>query len=233
MINPYQHDTAKWFIDFDAARRWFEKQSVVIVGSAPSVLKNKPGFIDSHDVVVRVNNYKLLNATGHRVDVHYSYYGNAIRKTPDELWKDGVQLCMCKCPDGKPIESEWHERNRKQAGIDFRYIYTLRRNFWFCPTFVPTKEHFLIAFELLDRHIPTTGFSAIHDVLQLAPRSLHLTGFDFFTSGLHNVDEPWQRGRDDDPIRHMPQRELNFIRGWMRAGLLTVDDHMKNLMGVG
>lgn len=207
------------FVTFAETAQYFRGKTVAVVGSAPSVLENAPGVIDGYEVVCRVNNYKLANTLGGaglgtRCDVHYSFYGNSIRKTREELERDGVKLCMCKCPNAKPLESEWHEKNFKQAGIDFRYIYSMRagKSFWFCDTFIPGVEHFMKSFELLGRHIPSTGFAAILDVLACEPKLVYLTGFDFFSSGKHNVDELWRPGDPADPIGHRPELEARWLR---------------------
>lgn len=199
------------FVSFDAVCERIGGKRVAIVGSAPSVLENAPGFVDSHDVVVRVNNYKTGSHCGYRTDVYYSYFGGAIKKRAEDLARDGVTLCMCKCPDGKPIESPWHERNGKVNGIDFRWIYTMRRDWWFCPVWIPTVATFREKFDLLDGHVPTTGFAAILDVLACHPASLFLTGFDFFTSGVHNVNEKHRPGDPTDPIQHRPDLELDWL----------------------
>src|SRR5262245_11446597 len=117
------------FLSLEQAARYFRGKSVAIVGSGPSVLENVPGQIDAHDVVVRVNNYRLGERQGERCDVHYSFYGHSIRKTATELQGDGVRLMMCKCPNAKPLNSEWHEQKGKPHGVDFRYIYQLRQRF--------------------------------------------------------------------------------------------------------
>jgi hypothetical protein len=195
----------------DVAQR-FEGKSVAVVGSGPGVLDNKPGFIDGHDIVVRVNNYKLFpRSTGKRCDVHYSFYGKSITKTRSELKNDGVTLCMCKCPDAATINCAWHERRRKMAGVDFRWIYDFRKSFWFCETYIPTKEEFLASFQLLGGHVPTTGFSAILDVMSFDTGSIYLTGFDFFRSGKHNVNQRWRPGNPNDPIGHVPEGELKWL----------------------
>ncbi len=211
------------FISFEEAAARFAGRSVAIVGSAPSCAENAPGFVDSHEIVVRVNNYKTGSAQGFRTDVHYAFYGTSVRKRREELQADGVTLCMCKCPDGKPIASEWHERNHRQVGIDYRYIYANRRAWWFCDTFVPDEARYLAKFELLGRHIPTTGFAAILDVLEAKPRSLYLTGFDFFESKLHNVDEPWRPGDPGDPICHRPDLECAWLYEQARDHTIMVD----------
>lgn len=199
------------FISRQEAAERFAGKRVAIVGSGPGVLENTRGFIDSHDVVVRVNNYKLFHATGFRTDVHYSYYGNAIKKSVDDLIADGVALCMCKCPDAKFMESAWHEAHDKTTGIDFRWIYRNREKFWFCDTYVPSVQEFVDHFNLLGGHVPTTGFASILDVLSFGPQCIYLTGFDFFSSGRHNVNESWAPGNPDDPIGHVPHAEARWL----------------------
>jgi len=207
----------------------FEGKSVAIVGSGPTTLSNESGFIDSHDVVVRVNNYKLIGTAGKKTDVHYSFYGTSIKKTAQELQDDGVYLCMCKCPDAKFMESRWHERHGKLNGIDFRYIYQFRKDFWFTDTYVPTVEEFVEHFELLGKHIPTTGFSAILDVLRYNPKSIYITGFDFFQSRVHNVNERWRKNNPSDPIGHTPEAEYTWIRKNFQKHNITCD---KKLMAM-
>lgn len=199
------------FITFEEVAAYLRGKSVAIVGSAPSVLDNKEGLIDSKQVVIRVNNYKLGQAQGFRCDCHYAFYGTSIKKTADELKRDGVQMIMCKLPNSQPLESAWHRANGKLAGIDYTYIYRNRAAWWPCPVFVPDDARFLRKFNLLGKHQPTTGFAAILDVLDCEPASIYLTGYDFFLSGLHNVNEPWREKNLDDPIRHRPDLELAWL----------------------
>jgi hypothetical protein len=199
------------FVEFSDVATRLRGKRIAVVGSAPSCLDNAPGFVDGHDIVIRVNNYRVGPQQGYRADVHYSFYGSSIRKTVKELKRDGVTMCLCKCPNAKPIESEWHERHGKLRGIDFSYIYETRAGWWFADTYVPDVPSFMQKFELLERHIPTTGFAAILDVLACEPKSLYLTGFDFFASGVHNVNERWRPGDPADPIGHRPGMELDWL----------------------
>lgn len=217
-----------FFCDKAHVREFFEGKTVAIVGSGPGSLDNEPGFVDAHDVVVRVNNYKTGPAQGYRCDAFYSFHGSSIRKTAGELKADGVKLVLCKCPDAKFLDSEWHRKNNKPHGVDFRYIYRDRANWWFCQTYVPTKEEFISVFYALDRHIPSTGFSAILEVLQHEPKSIYLTGFDFFASRIHNVNEPWRPGNPDDPIGHAPELE----RKWLSENMsrVTMDRRLTEIM---
>lgn len=218
------------FCSKDVVRQKLQGKTVALVGSGPGTMDNEPGFVDSHDVVVRVNNYKTFPQTGFRTDVFYSFFGSSIRKTAEELKRDGVQLCMCKCPDAKFIESAWHTKNKKMNGVDFRYIYHKRAGWWFCETYVPSLDEFLSNFHLLGGHVPTTGFSALLDVLSYEPASLFVTGFDFFESGVHNVNEPWRAKNTDDPIGHDPRAE----RAWLAENLhhlpITLDKRLKEIL---
>jgi len=199
---------------------------VAIVGSGPGCLDNEPGFIDSHEVVVRINNYKLFSQTGRRVDVYYSYFGGAIKKTRYQLLDDGVKLCVAKCPNAQFMQSAWHRKNRKLNGIDFRMIYERRKGFWFCPTYVPTVEEFMSYFTLLGDHVPTTGFSALLDVLSCEPAEVFMTGFDFFDSGIHNVTERWRLQNVDDPIGHVPETERQWLAAHLSRYPITTDKRL-------
>ena len=223
----------KRFISLAEAEAYIRGKRVAVVGSAPSVLENKAGFIDSHDVVVRANNYKLGDFAGTRTDVHYSFYGSSIRKSSADLKADGVKLCWCKCPNSKPIESEWHEKKGKQIGIDFRYIYQMRRDWWFCDTYIPDDYSFRRKFALLGNHIPTTGFSAILDVVEAGPESIYLTGFDFFSSGVHNINEPWRKGDPEDIIGHTPEGEARWIRENAAALNIALDPTLARIVKEG
>lgn len=218
------------FVEFSEVQEFFRGKSVAIVGSAPSVLENEPLFVDSHDIVVRANNFKLGHNQGFRCDVFYSFFGGSIRKGVAELLSCGVRLCMSKVPNAKPIESAWHEKHGKQNGIDFRYIYLDRAGWWFCDTFIPSTEWFLASFELLGRHIPTTGFAAILDILECAPRSVYVTGFDMMRSGVHNVDEKWRPGDPSDPIGHRPELELAWLVNNARRFPLTFDPTLAKMV---
>jgi len=211
------------FCDREHVLSVLQGKTVALVGSGPGVAANAKGLVDSHDIVIRVNNHKLTPATGYRTDVHYSYYGNAIKKSAIQLQREGVILCMCKCPNDQFVESEWHRVNGKMNGVDFRWIYEMRASWWFCPTYVPSTAEFVAHFELLGKHVPTTGFAALLDVLSFEPKHIFVTGFDFFTSGIHNLNERWRPNNPADPIRHMPELERDLIRQHVNDLPITLD----------
>lgn len=219
------------FIDRDEMRQHIEGKFVALVGSGPSVLHNPAGFIDSHEVVIRVNNYKLTGPlTGKRTDIHYSFYGTSVRKRVDELKRDGVRLCICKCPNAQFMESEWHTKNGKMRGVDFRYIYEERRNWWFCDTYVPTVAEFVQSFDLLGGHVPTTGFAALLDVLSCNPANVYMTGYDFFQSRIHNVHERWRPNNPDDPIGHVPDGEREWFATHVENLPVTMDEALNKAL---
>lgn len=222
------------FCDRETARKAIEGKFVALVGSGPGLLNNLRDFVDSHDVVVRVNNYVLTGpVTGKRTDVHYSFYGSSIRKKAVELKRDGVKLCICKCPNAQVMDSDWHRINGKMRGVDFRYIYEDRKDYWFCDTYVPTVEEFMAHFNLLGGHVPTTGFAALLDVLSYKPASIYMTGYDFFQSRIHNLHEHWSPGNPGDPIGHAPDAE----RAWFAANAaslpVTMDETMTAALSGG
>ncbi len=218
------------FCSFEEAREAFRGKRVVLVGSGPGVLNNEPGFVDAHPVVCRVNNFKNGPEAGYRTDVFCSFFGGSIRADREELQRQGVKLCVAKCPDAQFMESEWHRQRGKMNGVDFRYIYQLRRSWWFCPTYVPTLAEFMASFHMLGDHVPTSGFAAALFILACEPGSLYLTGFDFFSSGVHNVNEPWRAGDSSDPIGHAPERELQWIADNASRFPITVDPRLSALV---
>jgi hypothetical protein len=83
---------------------------------------------------------------------------------------------------------------------------------------------------LLGRHVPTTGFSGLLDVLSYDPASIYMTGFDFFSSGIHNVNERWKRMNPSDPIGHVPDAERNwFIRNVDKLPII-MDKRLKQIV---
>lgn len=205
----------------------FKDKKVVIIGSAPSGAQyNHCNDIESYDEIVRVNNYKTrginnrgkpydyTGSLGVRTDYHYSFYGGSIRKTPEELRADGIKGHLCKCPNDECHVTKWHEKTNQRHGGDFRPIYRRRKNFWIAPVYIPEKEHYMKLFNILEKHVPSTGFACIWEIIQCKPKQLYITGFDFMKTPVHNVDEPWLKGNPNDPIGHSWNMEAHIFKKW-------------------
>lgn len=162
-------------IDFDV--NWFKDKRVVIIGGADSAYKEKLGeYIDSFDVVVRVNN-------GVRVIEKYVEY---IGKRTDFLFHT---LYEDVDGGGSPIELELWQRMGVQNLVFSHHtnsIYgeNLKR-------FVLSKQGDVKIVQMSEdvyqhnmRSIypyhPTTGLIAIETILMCKPSMLYITGITFF-----------------------------------------------------
>jgi len=77
----------------------------------------------------------------------------------------------------------------------------------------------------------TTGFEAILNITSLNPKSLHLTGFDFFRSRLHNLTDRWRPKRyNDDPVCHLPERELDWLVHNIDLYPITTDPALQRVL---
>jgi hypothetical protein len=86
------------------------------------------------------------------------------------------------------------------------------------------------AFRLLHYHVPTTGFACLWEMFQLPIKQMYITGFDFMTSNIHNMDEKWNPGRQDDPVRHMHSVEADIVKEWARGNnKILLDKHLRKM----
>ena len=218
----------------DDLRNIFSGKRVAIIGSGPSMFDNTMEHIDGHDIIIRVNNYKMRgyeDKVGSRCDYHYSFYGSSIKKTSKELRQDGIKGHLCKCPNDICHMTEWHEKNGKQNGCRFEWIYKNRQDFWIAPVYIPETRHYLQLFNKLNRHVPTTGFACIWEIMNLNPKELYITGFDFFVSKIHNGNEPWRSRNTDDPIKHLPLVEKHIFTRWAKENkYIKLDDYLKEII---
>jgi hypothetical protein len=58
---------------------------------------------------------------------------------------------------------------------------------------------------------------------------MYITGFDFFQSKVHNVNERWRRNNPSDPIGHRPEMEFEWLRKNYAKHNMTLD---KKLMAM-
>jgi hypothetical protein len=171
-------------------KQFIEGKRVIILGGAPTVKKTNERFTNDFDIIVRMNNYIHFNSI-FRTDLYYSYFGRDIKKEIEELKFEDCRYIMCKYPNAVFTE---HMDGHEIQGVseDFSWVYEYRKNWFGIPYYVPYLETFIENFRRLNR-IPTTGMSAILDVLRFKPRELYIAGFDFFASKIHH-GKPWKEG---------------------------------------
>jgi hypothetical protein len=240
-MNFFKKQTS--YIDLNNVKERFKDKEVIIIGSAPSCLQNTRNFVESFDEIVRINNYKTkgidkrgnhydyTDKVGERTDYHFSFYGGSVKKTQADLRK--IKAHLCKCPNDVCHITEWAKQNGQIQGGDFRPLYRRREGFWVAPVYIPEKYHYLKLFRHLDDHVPTTGFYAIWEIMRCKPKRLYITGFDFFSSGVHNVDEKWKAGKKEDPICHVPEKEKEILKAWYRDNdWFEIDMHLKHVLGI-
>jgi len=233
-------------LTFDNLIQSFKDKVVVIIGSAPSALDNNSESIESHDEIIRVNNFKTTgtdlkgryydfrNKVGHRTDWHYSFYGGSIRTKVEEL--EGIKGHICKCPNEEIVHmTDWHKERHFEKACGWAWIYRKRNDYWVAPVYIPIKSHYLRLFNILGGHVPSTGFACIWEMLNLPVKRLYITGFDFFRSGVHNINEHWSTGKNpDDPIKHLPEKEFEFFKEWVKTdNRIYVDNHLRRMIDAG
>jgi len=172
--------------ELDQLKEYIKGKRLLIVGGAPSASNQPEEWYSSFDIIVRCNNYKKINS--YRTDIFFSYFGRNIKKTKEELSSDGVKFLINKCPNNDMTE-KCAKYNINMA--DYRWIYDLRKDWWFCPLVIFTEEELINQIELLGGYMPTVGLSATLFLKQFTKPTI--IGFDCFESNIHNLSEPWDK----------------------------------------
>lgn len=186
-MNTFYGDTSKIDMAFqcredepDRLRSVFAGKSVCLVANGESVLKKNYGaLVEMHDVVVRMNAFRIEGFdlhVGDRTDVHAF---TSFRALHDEEIAAG----MFYCSDGF-LDSKYHDPNRFNDG---------NLLFWSKPE--GAWEDFL------GHGWPTTGLRILIDVCNSAARAITMLGYDFFENSKYYY-EPLKLG--DFPIQHNP-----------------------------
>jgi len=206
-------------------QNYFKNKTVAILGSAPSLIENTAEYINSFDAVVRMNNFKIEGFeqyTGKRKDIYYSYFGSNIKKNINDL--QDFKFLICKYPDivFNPLELPNKELGKSD---DFRWVYQRRRQVWVLPHYIPSEKEFTELFFLNGGTIMTTGVYAICDILKYDIKKLYISGFDFFESKIHNVNEVWY---EHDRGGHDFKSEYNLIKYLTKIDKrIILDEHLR------
>jgi hypothetical protein len=209
----------------DYVRKFFNKKTVLVLGSAPCVAKLKGDFMNTFDIIVRVNNYKQFNAC-HRTDVFYSFLGGSVKKNIKNIIEDGAQFIFCRCPN---MDFSAHVGGQYFPGksFDARPVYKQRENWFKLPYFIQTYKNYRRNYALIDRLL-TTGVSAIVDIKRYDPARLFVAGFDFFTNLIHNVDEVCNLNTGHDFLG-----EYNLVKNLVETKKIECSEEMKLFFAKG
>lgn len=140
----------------------FNGKSVCLVGNGKSALLHDGNSVDGHDLVVRMNEFKLHDHEkfiGHRTDVHAFTGSKSVHSL--DTW-DTIQHYYC--ADGF-IEKKYLQ---PWMGDENLLFWTRPKGQW---------EDFL------DGAWPTTGLRILLDALNSGARSVTLLGYDFYEGG--------------------------------------------------
>lgn len=181
-------------------RKKYQAESIAVVGNGPSALRYSIGNrIDACDLVVRMNNYKITAGfapfIGVKIDVFLSsLFFRIVQKTEKDLRREGVRMIWSSIPD-MPYVDQWP--------ID---VARAKDNFPAYDIYLPSRYDFIKAVDKPDWHIfaryagyalmgqkfleafgiwwpvPSSGLMAILMAMNCRPKSMIITGFDFYAA---------------------------------------------------
>jgi hypothetical protein len=201
-------------------------KSILILGSAPSVELLTADFMESFNLIVRINNYRVFNECA-RTDIYYSMLGGSIKKSCADLKNEGCKFIFAKNPFGDYIVNDKNGKINILKSLRFEATYRRWREHWFeLPYYLQTIENWRWLNDQIGQ-ITTTGLSAIVDIYRFNPSNIHLAGFDFFSSGMHNGYfhhlKPW-------PKHHDFKGEMLFLRNFISTRKnITCDNTMQKI----
>lgn len=218
-------------------------KKVALIGPAEYLTKLNTGeYIDSYDVVVRVNrgtevieNYS--KSIGKRTDILY----NCLIKSPDNggdiRVKDykrnkikWIATVPGSDPDGTTVSNKLHEQ------VNWFTVFKLKWNFNF--HVMDYKKFSLINSKINSR--ANTGFASIFDLLDHGVSKLYITGFSFY---LDNFMSGYKRGcdRDEEEFakqcfvskRHKQEPQWRYLKElYQKDKRVEVDKILKNILSM-
>lgn len=216
-------------VDEQYLKDYFKGKKVIVLGSAPNVVNTTAEFMESFDVIVRVNNFTNFNACT-RTDVFYSFFGKTVKRSFEDIDDSGCSLVMCKCPIGAVTVKNPDGSINSKLSDNYNWIYDYRKK-WFgvlgLPIYIQTEKNYTKDNKKIGQ-IMTTGVKAILDVLRYKPSALHFAGFDFGMSKMHNIDKQMTIKSGDN--RHHFEEEFNVMKKKVKQNkILSCSDDIKQL----
>lgn len=213
-------------VKFD--KKWFENKSVAIIGGADSVLQEPLGsYIDSFDVVVRINKgVEVINTqheyVGKRTDVLFHCLFEDVKNggspiTP-ELWKE------------HNVEQLIFSHNIKYSSSAFNYFRNFLKKTQKNIKISQIPKFLFFKNKKITKPLgPTTGFIAINTIFNCSPNEIYLTGITFFKTphnrSYRNVDL-----KDLDKYKmhdfHNVEAEYQHIKKLYNSSKIIKPDHV-------
>lgn len=162
-------------MSIDGYKNYIENKKVILIGPASYLVGKKLGkYIDSFDVIVRINNAfpvdeELQVDYGCRADVIYHNLRKTMSPSRKEIekWKElGVQWIM-----------------GKGAGTDNRHKIFQPKTKGLMPLIPVKKTQDKVRKNI--KKAPNMGLIAIEHLLEMPIKSLYVLGFDFYETGYY------------------------------------------------
>lgn len=225
----YSKDAEKFFSSL------INGKDVVLVGPARTLVGAKMGTeIDGYNTIVRTNNFfgvsdEMHADYGKRCDILYlnpkttRMYG--LSESGEAVEKINKRRGTLYSP--VPLR-EWQKKGLK-AMVKFENdgIYIRNRSkvrLKKMPVSITTLSRYnKLGFSVR----PLLGIAAIADLLRYSPKSLHVTGFDFYING-----RTWIDGYPTTQVdgAHNYRENALFMKGLIEKGIITVDEQLYSIV---
>ena len=211
------------------------RKKVVLVGPARALVGSKIGNeIDSHDIVVRTNNFfgissEMYNDYGKRCDILYLNPKTTRMYGQDENGRAVEQINKRRGTLFSPVPLGKWEKNGLKAMVKFEndgiYVRNKSNVALKCiPVSITTMSRYSA---LKFRERPLLGIAAIADLLRYSPGSLHVTGFDFYVNG-----RTWIDGYPTKQVDgvHNYRENAQYMKEMVDSGKITVDEQLHSII---
>jgi hypothetical protein len=161
---------------------WFSGKRVAVVGGADSAYQEKKGeYIDSFDVVVRINKgvesiADYSDFVGKKTDILFHIFFEGTNKTSSpitpKLWKKSNIKALIRTTSKGASQSYINKFLSIAKGINY----------------VELPENIIkSATKSINGYQPTTGFIALYTILKAEPKELYITGITFLKTPHSNA----------------------------------------------
>lgn len=204
---------------------FFKDKSVALIGPAPHILKtHQAAYLNTFDLIVRCNTTlplidKLKDCTTARCDVLYmNVMSDSALNSPELL-----NLKLLK------VNPNFFTENKYDTELS-RYKLKVKN-------IEPIDREFTDGIQKKIQTFPNTGFSALCEIMNDAPKFLYITGFTFFKGVSHYdgyISAKYIKMVTDKQGKidvHNPQHQLDyFIEHYYNLPNLSVDTRLLDLI---